>query len=180
MLFLFFLFIYFFIFIYFYLYLIQIFLLFYFLLFSKNLGIEELYLINVKKFKGTALKSFAKSKSKRKLNLTKLNLSSCELSKEGFKQVVKISSNLQSLYFSPLSTSFKITSSDFLNLVNHCSKLEVLDLSNYHFEMDTILLEVSKFCVNIKTLILDGKKILFLLFFYLFLFLLKNFLFYFY
>jgi hypothetical protein len=34
--------------------------------------------------------------------------------------------------------------------------VEVLDLGNYHFEMDPLLLDVSKFCENLTTLLLDG------------------------
>jgi hypothetical protein len=104
--------------------------------------------------------------------------------------LVTIASDLQALYFAPLSTSFKITSTDFLELIHACKKLEVrcvcvctctctctstitlslmsscayapadavevLDLGNYHFEMDPLLLDVSKFCENLTTLLLDG------------------------
>jgi len=69
---------------------------------------------------------------------------------------VKIASDLQALNFSPLSTSFKITSADFLELIHSCKNLSILDLSNYHFEMDTILIEVSRYCVQLHTLLLDG------------------------
>jgi F-box/leucine-rich repeat protein 2/20 len=62
----------------------------------------------------------------------------------------------QALNFSPLSTSFKITSADFITLIQNCANLTTLDLSNYHFEMDTILLEVSKNCHKLTTLLLDG------------------------
>lgn len=125
-------------------------------------GLTELSLFGCKKFKGTAFKSFTASTSsirltkKRTLHLQKLNLSSCELSKKGFKQLTKICSDLQALHFSPLSTSFKITGADFLVLIHNCKNLLVLDLSNYHFEMDTILIEVSRCCTQLHTLLLDG------------------------
>lgn len=123
-------------------------------------ALTELSLYGCKKFKGTAFKSFSGTSSrlskKRTLHLQKLNLSSCELSKKGFKQLTKICSDLQALHFSPLSTSFKITGVDFLDLIRNCKNLLVLDLSNYHFEMDTILIEVSRCCTQLHTLLLDG------------------------
>ena len=122
--------------------------------------LSELNLHGCKKIKGTAFKPFASSglgsARKRPLRLRKLNLSYCELSKKGFKHLVKVSSELQSLNFSPLSTSFKITGSDFLNLVHNCKNLLVLNLSSYSFEMDTVLIEVSRCCTQLTTLLLEG------------------------
>eukprot|EP01094_Clydonella_sp_ATCC50884_P003363 TRINITY_DN1259_c3_g1_i1.p1 TRINITY_DN1259_c3_g1~~TRINITY_DN1259_c3_g1_i1.p1 ORF type:complete len:661 (+),score=301.47 TRINITY_DN1259_c3_g1_i1:158-1984(+) len=117
--------------------------------------LTELSLAGCKKVKGTAFKSFASSK-KRSLHLQKLDLSSCELSKKGFKHLVKVCSELQTLNFAPLATSFKISPSDFLTLIHNCKNLLVLDLSNYHFEMDTVLIEVSRCCPQLTTLLLDG------------------------
>eukprot|EP01104_Vermistella_antarctica_P015649 TRINITY_DN5186_c1_g2_i1.p1 TRINITY_DN5186_c1_g2~~TRINITY_DN5186_c1_g2_i1.p1 ORF type:complete len:848 (-),score=214.51 TRINITY_DN5186_c1_g2_i1:44-2587(-) len=125
--------------------------------------LTELSLFGCKKFKGTAFKPFASTSSrltgggkKKHLRLQRLNLSYCELSKRGFKQLCKISTDLKALNFSPLSTSFKITSSDFLGLIHNCRDLVTLDLSNYYFEMDTILIEVSRCCSALQTLLLDG------------------------
>lgn len=58
--------------------------------------------------------------------------------------LLQVCSDLQSLNFSPLSTSFKISSGDFIQLIQCCANLTTLDLSNYHFEMDAILLEVCR------------------------------------
>jgi len=117
--------------------------------------LTELSLAGCKKIKGTAFKAFTGSK-KRLLHLQKLDLSSCELNKSGFKQLTKVCSDLQALNFAPLATSFKITPGDFLTLIHNCKNLLVLDLSNYHFEMDTILIEVSRCCTQLTTLLLDG------------------------
>ncbi|KAL6046385.1 Tau-tubulin kinase Asator [Balamuthia mandrillaris] len=117
------------------------------------LQLEELSLFGCKKFKGTAL---SKDTKKRTLKLRSLNLSYCELNKKGFRALIKLSSDLQSLSLSPLSTAFKITASDFIALIQNCSNLTSLDLSNYQFEMDTILLEVARTCSNLNTLLLDG------------------------
>lgn len=121
--------------------------------------LRELSLFGCKKIKGTAFRTFVSGKTaskKRPLRLQSLNLSYCELSKKGFKTLAKVCSDLQSLNFSPLSTSFKITSGDFIQLIQCCANLTTLDLSNYHFEMDAILLEVSKTCKGLSSLLLDG------------------------
>eukprot|EP01096_Ripella_sp_DP13-Kostka_P018283 TRINITY_DN9848_c0_g1_i1.p1 TRINITY_DN9848_c0_g1~~TRINITY_DN9848_c0_g1_i1.p1 ORF type:complete len:827 (+),score=356.27 TRINITY_DN9848_c0_g1_i1:189-2669(+) len=129
----------------------------------------ELCLSGCKKVKGSAFKPYGSSSSsssssssgssssrKRPLQLLKLDLSNCELNKSGFKTLAKMASCLQALYFSPLATGFKITASEFSTLIHNCTNLLVLDLSNYHFEMDTILIEVSRSCTQLTTLLLDG------------------------
>eukprot|EP01087_Luapelamoeba_hula_P019133 TRINITY_DN6297_c0_g1_i3.p1 TRINITY_DN6297_c0_g1~~TRINITY_DN6297_c0_g1_i3.p1 ORF type:complete len:863 (+),score=103.72 TRINITY_DN6297_c0_g1_i3:290-2878(+) len=136
------------------------------------LQLEELSLYSCGKVKGTAFSKVVGSlrSSKIKLrsstlgappsgtgaSLHSLDLSYCELSKRGFKSLVKIASGLQSLHFTPLHTSFKITSSDFIGLVQSCTNLTSINLSTSHFEMDTILLEISKSCPKLSTLLLDG------------------------
>jgi hypothetical protein len=102
-----------------------------------------------------------------------LDLSYCDLSKRGLKALIKVllltkkfsviqlllvqlSPNLQALHFSPLHTSFKITSTDFITLIQGCTNLVSLNLSTSQFEMDTILLEISKNCPKLNTLLLDG------------------------
>lgn len=67
-----------------------------------------------------------------------------------------MSDSLQSLNFTPLTASFKIASSDFIFLIQDCSNLTTLNLSSSYFEMDTILLEISKSCPKLCTLLLDG------------------------
>ena len=120
-------------------------------------SLTELSLFGCKKIKATAFRMFTSSASKKRpFQLRNLNLSYCELSKRGFKTLTKVCSDLQALHFSPLSTSFRITSADFIGLIQNCGNLTTLDLSNYHFEMDAILLEVSKTCSNLTTLLLDG------------------------
>lgn len=118
-------------------------------------NLHELSLFGCKKIKGTAFSMYTKKKT-RPFTIRRLNLSYCELSKKGFKSMAKISYVVEALHFSPLSPSFKITSADFTGLIQNCANLKVLDLSNYHFEMDAILLEVSKSCPKLDTLLLDG------------------------
>jgi serine/threonine protein kinase len=117
--------------------------------------LRELSLVGCKRFKGTAFKTFSNSK-KRQLRLQKLDLSYCELSKRGFKQLLKVCSSLQTLKFAPLVTAFKISSVDFHNLIQSCKNLLVLELANYIIEMDAILIEVSRSCTQLTHLILDG------------------------
>ncbi len=119
--------------------------------------LEELSLFGCKKIKGSALKGLAKLKKKDKaMALRKLNLSYCELSKKGWKYAVRLGADLQALYFSPLAPAFKITAADFLELVHACTGLTALDLSNYSFETDAVLVEVARCCGSLQTLLLDG------------------------
>ncbi|KAL6054012.1 Tau-tubulin kinase Asator like protein [Balamuthia mandrillaris] len=128
--------------------------------------LKELSLMGCKKIKGSAFRIYsnasslslskASSKKVRPFTLQHLNLSYCELNKKGFKAISKISADLRSLHFSPLSTSFKVCSMDFIGLVQHCSNLTTLELSTYRFEMDTVLVEVSKSCPKLTCLLLDG------------------------
>jgi len=118
--------------------------------------LTELSLAGCRKFKGAGFKPFTNSSKKRVLNLKKLDLSACELNKRGFKHLIKICSTLEELIFAPLVATFKISGDDFQLLIKGCSGLSVLELSNYQFEMDTILIELSRNCKNLSTLLLDG------------------------
>lgn len=126
-------------------------------------SLEELNLSGCKKVKGTFFKFYTgtgtlipRQTKKKPFSLRKLDLSFCELSKSGFKQLVRVVSDLQALVFSPLQPGFKITSTDFISLVQNCINLQVFDLCNYHFEMDTILIEVSRSCTQLNSLVLEG------------------------
>lgn len=90
----------------------------------------ELNLAGCKKVKGTAFKAFAQRKKVFKLQ--KLNLSSCELSKTGFRFVSKIASDLTSLSFNPLGTNYKISVNDFLALVQNCGNVRFMQSDTAH------------------------------------------------
>ena len=117
-------------------------------------NLTSLNVSGCKKIKGSAFKSF--TSKKRNLNLLKLDLSSCELNRRGFKYLTKVCGELEELTFGPLVAAFKITSDDFLQLLQSCSKLKSLELANYQFEMDTILSEIARDCTQLETLLLDG------------------------
>lgn len=127
--------------------------------------LQELNLSGCKKVKGLAFKPFAavsssKAKTKKRpFSVTRLDLSGCELSKSGFKALVKVGPRLTSLVLSPLVTNFKISSNDFHALIHNCANLQVLELENRNFEMDTILVEVSRCCSQLTTLRIDGVGI---------------------
>eukprot|EP01090_Pellita_catalonica_P000509 TRINITY_DN10350_c0_g1_i1.p1 TRINITY_DN10350_c0_g1~~TRINITY_DN10350_c0_g1_i1.p1 ORF type:complete len:619 (-),score=76.36 TRINITY_DN10350_c0_g1_i1:42-1751(-) len=129
----------------------------------KCVNLEELSLLGCKKIKGTAFKVLQPRRGsflakKRMFKLVSVNLSYCELSRRGFRTIVRAAVDFRKLHFLPLSTSqsFKITSSDFVALVQNTPNLETMDLSNYHFDLDPVLLKVARCCPNLTTLLLDG------------------------
>lgn len=120
-------------------------------------ALVELSLSGCKKFKGVAFKSYVSASKRKPAELEKLDLSGCEISKKGFRYVVKLCPTLNSLTFSPLATHFKISSPEFVGLIQQCENLTSLDLRNYHFEMDSVLKQASKTCTKLTTLLLDGS-----------------------
>ena len=116
----------------------------------------DLSIIDCRKIKGSMFKSFINSK-KRIINLQSIDLSLCPLSKNGFRYLVKLAPTLKSISLDPLVANYKMSASEFSKLLQECNNLVKLNLSSYCFDMDTILIELSRTCFKLSSLILDGN-----------------------
>ena len=119
-------------------------------------NLRDLSLVECRKFKGTAFKSYYSSK-KRVHNLKRLDISSCILSKRGLKCIAKLCEELEELVAAPIVTSIKISSNEFTELLQNCSNLKLLELASFQIpEMDNVLGEIARNCTQLTSLFVEG------------------------
>lgn len=116
--------------------------------------LEVLDLQGCKRVKGTFFSVLAKPK--RPVLLNSVDLSGCELSKTGFKSLVKGCGTLKNIRLAPLTASFSVSAADLMQVLHRTPHLETFDLRCDAFELDAVLLELAKMNPMLSNLTLEG------------------------